>query len=63
VRSITGKLFALGDDVSFTPGHGETSTFGRERRENPFVGEAAMARWRARRGDALPPLPAGSQHI
>lgn len=50
VHSIRNKLFALGDDVGFVPGHGETSTMGRERRENPFVGEEAMERWRARFG-------------
>ena len=44
VHSIRGKLFALGDDVGFVPGHGETSTMGRERRENPFVGEEAVIR-------------------
>ena len=38
--SITGKLWPLGDDVSFVPGHGETSTFGQERRTNPFVADA-----------------------
>ena len=55
VRSITTKLFPLGDDVSFVPGHGPTSTFGDERRDNPFVGEAAMARWHARfAGDGAP---------
>jgi glyoxylase-like metal-dependent hydrolase (beta-lactamase superfamily II) len=47
VQSIRGKLFALGDDVRFVPGHGETSTFGHERRENPFVGDEALARWRS----------------
>jgi hypothetical protein len=26
------KLFPLGDDVAFVPGHGPMSTFGRERR-------------------------------
>jgi glyoxylase-like metal-dependent hydrolase (beta-lactamase superfamily II) len=48
IRSIRERLFPLGDDVAFVPGHGEPSTFGRERRENPFVGDAAMARWRER---------------
>ncbi len=47
VDSIRNKLFALGDDVGFVPGHGPTSHFGHERRMNPFVGEEAMARWRA----------------
>jgi glyoxylase-like metal-dependent hydrolase (beta-lactamase superfamily II) len=54
VHSIRDKLFALGDDVGFVPGHGETSTMGRERRENPFVGEEAMDRWRARFGSGQP---------
>jgi glyoxylase-like metal-dependent hydrolase (beta-lactamase superfamily II) len=51
VTSIRSKLFALGDDVRFVPGHGEASTFGRERRENPFVGDAAMKRWKSARTD------------
>lgn len=42
VRSIRERLFPLGEDVTFVPGHGEVSSFGRERRENPFVGDAAM---------------------
>jgi glyoxylase-like metal-dependent hydrolase (beta-lactamase superfamily II) len=59
MTSIRSKLFALGDDVRFVPGHGETSTFGRERRENPFVGEEALARWRARAAErqAAGPFP------
>jgi hydroxyacylglutathione hydrolase len=48
VESIRSKLFPLGDDVGFLPGHGPTSTFGHERSANPFVGDAAMAAWRAR---------------
>lgn len=50
VYSIRSKLFALGDDVGFVPGHGETSTMGHERIHNPFVGEEAMAQWRAKFG-------------
>ena len=38
--SITGKLWPLGDDVTFVPGHGPTSTFGQERRTNPFVADS-----------------------
>lgn len=38
IASIRNKLFPLGDDVTFIPGHGPTSTFGEERRFNPFVG-------------------------
>jgi glyoxylase-like metal-dependent hydrolase (beta-lactamase superfamily II) len=37
--SITGKLWPLGDDITFIPGHGPTSTFGHERRTNPFVAD------------------------
>jgi len=41
--AITGKLWPLGEDVTFVPGHGPTSTFGQERRSNPFVGDRALA--------------------
>ena len=37
IASITGKLFPLGDDVQFIPGHGPMSDFGEERRYNPFL--------------------------
>ena len=43
IDAITGKLWPLGDDITFIPGHGPTSTFGRERQSNPFVGDAALA--------------------
>jgi glyoxylase-like metal-dependent hydrolase (beta-lactamase superfamily II) len=39
IASIKEKLFPLGDDIEFVPGHGPMSTFGEERRSNPFVGE------------------------
>ena len=48
VHLIRERLFPLGDDVAFVPGHGETSTFGHERQTNPFVGDAAYARCRDR---------------
>ncbi|MBT5362115.1 MAG: MBL fold metallo-hydrolase [Gammaproteobacteria bacterium] len=35
--SINNKLFPLGDDIEFVPGHGPISTFGEERRSNPFI--------------------------
>jgi hydroxyacylglutathione hydrolase len=35
--SIRQRLFPLGDDVRFIPGHGPMSTLGEERRMNPFV--------------------------
>jgi hypothetical protein len=37
-------LFPLGDDVRFVPGHGPMSSFGDERRHNPYVSDAALAR-------------------
>jgi glyoxylase-like metal-dependent hydrolase (beta-lactamase superfamily II) len=42
IHSIRGNLFPLGDDVRFLPGHGPLSTFGEERRSNPFVSDAAV---------------------
>ena len=40
IESIREKLFPLGDDVTFIPGHGPTSTFGQERETNPFVADS-----------------------
>ena len=39
VNAITERLWPMGDDVAFVPGHGPMSTFGQERRDNPFVGD------------------------
>ncbi|MGL1831991.1 MBL fold metallo-hydrolase [Rhodocyclaceae bacterium SMB388] len=39
ISSIRNKLFPLGDDVRFVPGHGPMSTFGRERASNPYVAD------------------------
>ncbi|MGE0385074.1 MAG: MBL fold metallo-hydrolase [Gammaproteobacteria bacterium] len=39
IASIRGRLWPLGNDVQFLPGHGPTSTFGEERRSNPFVAD------------------------
>ena len=39
VHSIKNRLWPLGDDVQFVPGHGPVSTFGHERLTNPFVGD------------------------
>lgn len=39
IDSIRNKLFPLGDDITFIPGHGPTSTFGQERQTNPFVAD------------------------
>ncbi|OYT89177.1 MAG: hypothetical protein CFE46_01740 [Burkholderiales bacterium PBB6] len=38
IASITQRLWPMGDDTVFIPGHGPESTFGRERRTNPYVG-------------------------
>lgn len=43
IASITGKLWPLGDDVAFVPGHGSMSTFGAERRTNPFVADSVLS--------------------
>lgn len=40
LHSIRNKLFPLGDDVQFVPGHGPMSTFGEERASNPFVSDS-----------------------
>jgi hydroxyacylglutathione hydrolase len=44
VRSITERLWPLGDDMQFVPGHGQTSTFGWERKTNPYVCDLALGR-------------------
>lgn len=38
IGAIKEKLFPLGDDIAFVPGHGPMSTFGEERLNNPYVG-------------------------
>ena len=37
IRSIQERLLPLGDDVRFLSGHGPMSSFGEERRTNPFL--------------------------
>ncbi|MBK8740211.1 MAG: MBL fold metallo-hydrolase [Betaproteobacteria bacterium] len=39
IRSIRERLWPLGDDVTFIPGHGPVSTFAHERRTNPYVAD------------------------
>lgn len=39
VDSIRSKLWPLGDETIFIPGHGPESSFGEERRSNPFVAD------------------------
>jgi hydroxyacylglutathione hydrolase len=43
IRSITGKLWPLGGDTMFVPGHGEMSRFAYERATNPFVADAVLS--------------------
>jgi glyoxylase-like metal-dependent hydrolase (beta-lactamase superfamily II) len=37
IASITQRLWPMGDETVFIPGHGPESSFGHERRSNPFV--------------------------
>ena len=39
IASIRNKLWPLGDDVAFVPGHGPMSTFGEQRHSNPYVAD------------------------
>jgi hydroxyacylglutathione hydrolase len=41
-RSLTGKVLPLPDDTVVLPGHGPSTTIGRERRSNPFLLELAQ---------------------
>lgn len=41
LTAIKKKLFALPDDTTVYPGHGQATTIGAEKKENPFVGEYA----------------------
>jgi len=43
INAICGRLWPLGDEVQFVPGHGPMSTFGHERSTNPFVGDRALS--------------------
>ena len=40
IDSITSKLWPLGPEIRFIPGHGPMSTFGQERQDNPFVADS-----------------------
>ena len=44
IDAITGKLWPLGGDTVFVPGHGQPSSFAQERQTNPFVADAVLAR-------------------
>ncbi|MEO5809433.1 MAG: MBL fold metallo-hydrolase [Sphingomicrobium sp.] len=41
--SIVQRLWPMGDDTAFIPGHGPMSTFAHERATNPFVSDRALA--------------------
>ena len=40
--AITQKLWPLGGDTAFVPGHGPMSSFAHERRSNPYVSDLAI---------------------
>jgi hydroxyacylglutathione hydrolase len=42
IDSIRHKLWPMGDETVFVPGHGPMSTFGHERQTNPFVADSAV---------------------
>ncbi len=44
LTSVAERLWPMGDDTAFVPGHGPMSTFGHERATNPFVGDRVLAR-------------------
>jgi glyoxylase-like metal-dependent hydrolase (beta-lactamase superfamily II) len=46
IDAIVTKLWPLGDETVFVPGHGGMSSFGRERQTNPFVADAVLGRAR-----------------
>ena len=39
IASIRQRLWPMGEDTVFIPGHGPESTFGRERQTNPYVAD------------------------
>ncbi|MFD1612865.1 MBL fold metallo-hydrolase [Sphingomonas tabacisoli] len=43
LHAITTRLWPMGDDTAFVPGHGPMSTFGHERKTNPFVADRVLA--------------------
>ncbi len=44
IDAVVTKLWPLGDETAFIPGHGPMSSFGHERRSNPFVADRVLAR-------------------
>jgi hydroxyacylglutathione hydrolase len=43
ISSIKSKLWPMGNDVAFVPGHGRMSRFGQERQSNPYVADALFS--------------------
>lgn len=43
IEAITTRLWPMGDDTAFVPGHGPMSTFGHERKTNAFVADSVLA--------------------
>jgi hydroxyacylglutathione hydrolase len=43
IDSITQRLWPMGNETTFVPGHGPMSTLGYERQTNPLVGDTALA--------------------
>ena len=42
INSVKNKLWPLGNEIEFIPGHGPSSTFEEEKKSNPFVSESAL---------------------
>ena len=42
IKSVQDKLWPLGRDIEFIPGHGPMSTFEAERQSNPFVSDSVL---------------------
>jgi glyoxylase-like metal-dependent hydrolase (beta-lactamase superfamily II) len=42
IDSITQRLWPMGGETAFVPGHGPMSTFAHERATNPFVGDRVL---------------------
>lgn len=43
INSITQRLWPLGDETRFVPGHGPLSSFGHERKVNAYVSDYALS--------------------
>ena len=43
IHSITTRLWPMGNETAFVPGHGPMSTFGHERATNPYVGDRVLS--------------------